>query len=60
MKEYERYGNIVMEGNPGFVDVENEDFRLKDDCVAYTIGFKPIPFDKIGLYVDVYRTSLPE
>ncbi len=51
----QKNGNIVMEGDPGFVDVENEDFRLKEDSPAFKLGFKPIPFEKIGLYSDKYR-----
>jgi hypothetical protein len=31
-----------------FVDAAKGDFRLKDDSPAYKIGFKPIPFEKIG------------
>ena len=52
-------GNIFMETDPGFVDVKNGDFRLREDSPAWKLGFKPIPFDKIGLYVDEYRTTLP-
>jgi hypothetical protein len=35
------------------------DFRLKDSSPAMEIGFKPIPFDKIGLQVDRFRRTLP-
>ncbi len=52
-------GNILIETDPGFVDIENENFQLKEDSPAWKLGFKPIPFDKIGLYVDEYRTTLP-
>ncbi len=58
-EELQSYGNIVMDSDPGFVDAENEDFRLKEDSPAYKLGFRPIPFEKIGLYVDEYRKSLP-
>ena len=33
----------------GLVTPEKGDFRLKDDSAAIKAGFKPIPFDKIGL-----------
>ena len=56
----QKNGNIVMKGDPGFVDVENEDFRFKEDSPVWKIGFEPIPFEKIGLYIDEYRISLPE
>ncbi len=60
MDEMEKYGNIFTDADPGFVDVKNRSFRLKEDSPAWKLGFKPIPFDKIGLYVDEYRTSLPD
>ena len=52
-------GNILVETDPGFVDAKQGDFRLREDSPACELGFKPIPFDKIGLYVDEYRTTLP-
>ena len=52
-------GNLLMETDPGFVDAKNGDFRLKEDSPAWKVGFKPIPFEEIGLYVDEYRTALP-
>jgi hypothetical protein len=44
--------NLIDE-EPGFVDKANMNFRLKDDSSAYKLGFKPIPFDKMGLLVDL-------
>ena len=37
------------------------DFTLKSDArlLKEMPGFKPIPFDKIGLYKDEYRTTIP-
>ena len=37
------------------------DFRLRDDSVVYekVPGFKPIPFERIGLYRDAFRKQLP-
>jgi len=34
--------------DPLFLDPTNGDFRLNPDSPAYTKGFKPIPFDRIG------------
>jgi len=48
----EKYGNKVIDGNPGFVDIENENFQIKDDSPAWKLGFKRIPIEKIGLYKD--------
>jgi hypothetical protein len=53
-------GNILMDKDPGFVDIANQNFQLKEDSPAWKLGFKPIPFEKIGLYIDGYRTSLPK
>ncbi len=53
-------GNRVIDGNPGFVDAANGDFRLREDSPAWELGFKAIPVDRIGLYVDEFRTVLPQ
>ena len=50
----------LVDQDPGFVDPENEIFQLKEDSPAYKLGFKPIPIEEIGLYIDEYRKSLPE
>jgi hypothetical protein len=36
-------------GDPGFVDLGNEDYRLKAGSPALRLGFVPIPFDRIGI-----------
>jgi len=51
--------DMIMEGDPGFVDAANGDFRLKEDSPAWKLGFQAIPYDKIGLYVDEFRKTLP-
>ncbi|MBN1346313.1 MAG: right-handed parallel beta-helix repeat-containing protein [Phycisphaerae bacterium] len=53
--------NYVTDDDPGFVDAAKMDFRLRADSVVYEKipGFKPIPFEKIGIYEDEYRASLP-
>ncbi|NIA14776.1 MAG: hypothetical protein GWP08_11930, partial [Nitrospiraceae bacterium] len=52
-------GNVIASGNPGLTDPKAGDFRLKEDSPAWGLGFEPIPFEEIGLYVDAYRTALP-
>lgn len=52
-------GNVFVDGDPGFVDVKHLDFRLKKDSKASAIGFKPIPFERIGLFRDKYRGTVP-
>ena len=53
--------NFAAEDDPGFVDAANMNFQLKDDSIVYQKipGFKRIPFEKIGLYQDEYRATLP-
>ncbi len=34
--------------DPLFVDAENGDYRLRPESPAFTLGFQPIPVDKIG------------
>ncbi|MBE0536588.1 MAG: right-handed parallel beta-helix repeat-containing protein, partial [Phycisphaerae bacterium] len=46
------------EGDPLFVDKAKLNFALRDDSPAYKTGFEKIPFDKIGLYADEFRTSV--
>jgi hypothetical protein len=41
--------NVFVKGDPGFVDVEHQDFRLKRSSPAFRAGFKEIPFRSIGL-----------
>jgi parallel beta-helix repeat protein len=42
--------NYMTQGDPGFVDAPNLDFRLKPDAEVYRKlpGFQPIPFEQIG------------
>jgi hypothetical protein len=54
--------NWVTDEDPGFVDMARMNFQLKADSPVFQkiSGFQPIPFDRIGLYIDDYRTSLPD
>jgi len=52
-------GNKFLSTDPGFVDLKGPDFRLKDWSPAMALGFRPIPFDKIGLRIDKFRRTLP-
>jgi len=53
--------NISYAGDPGFVDLAHHDYRLRPDSRVFRDlpGFQPIPFDRIGLFVDEYRRRLP-
>lgn len=45
--------------DPQFVDVERGDYRLRPDSPARKLGFKPLPFDQMGLYASPERASWP-
>ncbi len=47
------------DGDPGVVAPYAGDYRLKPDAPARKIGFKPIPFAKIGLVNDGTRRTWP-
>lgn len=50
--------NTVTREDPGFMDVKRNDFRLKAGAeFCRRTGFRPIPFDEIGLYTDTYRSA---
>lgn len=57
--EVVRVEDNLVDVDPHFVDAAGGDFRLRDDSPAYKLGFKPIPFDRIGLYADKHRASPP-
>jgi len=42
-----------MVADPLFVDVEKGDLRLQSDSPAFSLGFKPIDVDRIGLREDL-------
>ena len=50
--------NNMIDQDPGFIDEANMDFGLSEDSPAYEIGFKPVSFDKIGLFEDEFRKSI--
>ncbi len=59
---FESSGNFVTATDPGFMDVANGNLGLKSDSEVFSKipGFKPIPFEKIGLLKDEYRRKLPD
>lgn len=54
-------GNLVTNQDPGFVNLAAGNFALKPTSAVFTKipGFQPIPFDKMGLFIDKYRKKLP-
>ncbi|MBX3179293.1 MAG: right-handed parallel beta-helix repeat-containing protein [Candidatus Hydrogenedentes bacterium] len=57
---YIEYKDNLADADPMFVDPENGDYRLKPESPARGLGFEEIPFEKIGLYKDDLRTTLPD
>jgi len=53
------YDTHSIIADPLFVDVQNDDFRLKPESPAFKLGFKPIPQERIGLYPSPNRASWP-
>jgi hypothetical protein len=53
--------NLETDDDPGFPDLAGGNLRLRADSVVFARlpGFAPIPFEKIGLYADEYRPSVP-
>ena len=56
--EWMGLGDNFTESDPMFVDPAKPDFRLKPESPALKLGFKQIPFDRIGPYEDEYRRGL--
>lgn len=52
--------NMITNSDPGFIDLKNGNLQLREDSPAFELGFKRIPFEKIGLYTDEYRKTLPK
>lgn len=54
---YITYVDNLTDKDPLFVDAAKQDYRLKPESPAIALGFKEIPFEKIGLYLDALRTE---
>ena len=51
------YVDNLADTDPLFVDAAEGNYRLKPESPAIALGFKEIPFEKIGLYLDELRTE---
>ncbi len=56
---YIEYKDNLTDTDPLFVDMEKHDYRLKPESPALKLGFKPIPFEKMGLFESDLRASWP-
>lgn len=50
----------LVDVDPKFIDAARGDYRFRDDSPAWSIGFRPIPFERIGIVADGWRRSIPE
>jgi len=52
--------NFKTENDPGFVDYKNENFNLLPNSEVFKQipDFEVLPFDKMGLYIDIYRKQI--
>ncbi len=57
-KAFKNEGDYIINENPGIYDYKKADFRLKPRALQY--GFKPIPYDQIGLQKDRFRADPPK
>ena len=52
-----RIENNLSDADPQFVDPAHGNYQLKPGSPAFKLGFQRIPFDKMGLYKDEYRSE---
>ena len=55
-----KLGNVIVPGDPGFVDAAAGNLELKPESPAWKLGFKRIPFAEIGLICSGERPGLPQ
>jgi hypothetical protein len=55
---YLTFSENCVDQDPLFQSPPPHTFRLRDDSPAYKVGFKPLPFEKIGLYQNEYRRQV--
>jgi hypothetical protein len=53
--------NFVTATDPGFVDAAKGNYTLRPGAEVFSRipGFRPIPFNQMGLQIDKYRKRLP-
>ena len=46
--------NVMSNKDPGFIDIDSENYQLKEDAYIYEVlpDFQPIPFTRIGTYYE--------
>lgn len=56
-QEYQNEPDLILQENPG-IKWENNKLEFEKDTKVFESGFEEIPFEKIGLYKDAFRTEL--
>lgn len=56
-RSYVTFQENLVDHDPLFKGTPPNTFDLRNDSPAYRIGFKPIPFEKIGLQNDEHRST---
>ena len=57
---YDKRDNAEYDdGDPGFVNAEAGDFRLRPDAPVLATGLQPLPVEQMGLYADGLRPTWP-
>ncbi len=53
-------GNYKVDGNPGFYDMKNRDYTLKEDSEVFEKlpDFKPVPFSRMGRFDDLAEVRM--
>lgn len=61
-EEWQSQGNDTHSiiADPGFIDPQNADFRLKPNAAALNTGFKPFDYTKAGLYGEKTWVTKPK
>jgi parallel beta-helix repeat protein len=54
-----KFEDNLIDVDPKFVGTPPKDFRLAQDSPARKLGFRPIPFERIGVYKSADRASWP-
>lgn len=54
---FENVNNFQTNEDPGFLDYKGGNFMLREDSEVFKKlpGFEPVPFNKMGLYIDEFR-----
>jgi hypothetical protein len=54
-----KFADNLIDADPRFVGKPPANFRLAEDSPALKLGFRQIPFEKIGVYASADRASWP-